>query len=390
MAKTICAAVKELRLAKDASAVEEALKGVVAESVGDAKDRDDFCSLVESVLSDEVQWNVTAKLRRKLRRTLDAYRSHAEHTTESKAAPGGLKEAQSTSKVAAELEERVEPLLVDWEALICSVRNASSADNLEEVISSVDWSRALGSSSCASRRALRRALEGVLKGAGQDGGLALNAKARRRVSRLLAQLAPGALVAATLVEEKPQERARSPQAEPPSKRPKLSKPPAPAPPVLFVGQLPFSATAADVQQLFEAHLGGAEALGGPLSVRLLTEERDPSVSRGLAFVTLPSESLLPRALALHHAVLGGRCINVERSVSRGEQRRLRGEVDSLLRSASPLLSLDVLSPTFAAQLLAYPSHTLQQAVQQLKQRAPGERSAGQLDQLLRTLHAACG
>ena len=86
---------------------------------------------------------------------------------------------------------------------------------------------------------------------------------------------------------------------------------------LFLGQLPYSATVADIEKHFKA-----VASEGPPVVRLLTTV--DGKPRGMAFLELASESDLHSALKLHHSQLGGRRINVERTVGgggTGEQRR---------------------------------------------------------------------
>ena len=90
---------------------------------------------------------------------------------------------------------------------------------------------------------------------------------------------------------------------------------------LFVGQLPYSASATDIKRHLKA--GG---VGGKIAVRLLTR-RDGGGSRGLAFVELASEADVHTALRLHRSPMDGRRINVERTVggggSKAESRRTK-------------------------------------------------------------------
>ena len=80
---------------------------------------------------------------------------------------------------------------------------------------------------------------------------------------------------------------------------------------VFLGQLPYSASEADVRGHFKR--GG---ITSRIGVRLLTH-RDTGRSRGLAFVELASEADMHTALRLHHSPMDGRRINVERTVGGG-------------------------------------------------------------------------
>ena len=82
--------------------------------------------------------------------------------------------------------------------------------------------------------------------------------------------------------------------------------------VAFIGQLSFDTTVEDIQtHLVEAGITCDEG-GVPPVVRLLT---DPSTgsSRGAAFVEFSSAEQLYKCIALHHSMLNGRRINVEKS-----------------------------------------------------------------------------
>ena len=94
---------------------------------------------------------------------------------------------------------------------------------------------------------------------------------------------------------------------------------------VFVGQLPYSATAADVRRHFKSN-----GVAGGVQVRLRTE-RDGS-SRGTAFIEFDSESDVHTALRLHHSVMNGRRINVERTVGGGGSVEKRKQRLSDLRS----------------------------------------------------------
>ena len=111
--------------------------------------------------------------------------------------------------------------------------------------------------------------------------------------------------------------------------------PRPAEFKVFVGQLPFSATQADVEEHFKA----SAAAGGKLEVRLLTTKADGETagkSKGMAFIGLSSREAVNAALALHQSTLLGRAINVElaknrqgggdRQAGAAQQKRPRSEL----------------------------------------------------------------
>ncbi|WVN86497.1 uncharacterized protein L203_101661 [Cryptococcus depauperatus CBS 7841] len=84
--------------------------------------------------------------------------------------------------------------------------------------------------------------------------------------------------------------------------------------ILFVGNLTFKTSKEEVQKHFES------AAGQKPAVRLLTTKAtptQPSKSRGIAFVELPSSSAIQACLKLHHSQLGGRTINVELTAGGG-------------------------------------------------------------------------
>jgi hypothetical protein len=94
---------------------------------------------------------------------------------------------------------------------------------------------------------------------------------------------------------------------------------------LFVGQLPYHATAADIETHF------LTVCQPPVRVRLLTHKGGGG-SRGMAFVELGSESEVHSALRLHHSCIYGRRINVERTVGGGHMGAERERKLKELRS----------------------------------------------------------
>ncbi|CAM9162215.1 unnamed protein product [Chrysoparadoxa australica] len=91
------------------------------------------------------------------------------------------------------------------------------------------------------------------------------------------------------------------------------------PHIVFVGQLAFSTKAEEIEELFRKQ-GRIE---GAIKVRLLTKPGTKR-SRGMAFVELESAEAQYKCLALHHARLQGRIINVELSAGgKGEAKKAK-------------------------------------------------------------------
>ena len=103
------------------------------------------------------------------------------------------------------------------------------------------------------------------------------------------------------------------------------------PNVVFVGQLPFSATASAIQDHFSK---GAEIPKSDVKVRLLTK-KGSDASRGMAFVEFSNAEQQHQALALHRSYFGSdeegqrrRQINVEKSAGGGRDKK-RKRVDEV-------------------------------------------------------------
>jgi|TARA_B100000524_G_scaffold340560_3_gene233811 RNA recognition motif-containing protein len=94
---------------------------------------------------------------------------------------------------------------------------------------------------------------------------------------------------------------------------------------LFIGQLPYQASAKDIEKHFSQ-----AACGGAVKVRLLTK-RDSNASKGMAFVEMGSEAAVHSALRLHHSCIFGRRINVERTVGGGGNDEARKQKLQSLR-----------------------------------------------------------
>ncbi|TMW64970.1 hypothetical protein Poli38472_009137 [Pythium oligandrum] len=96
---------------------------------------------------------------------------------------------------------------------------------------------------------------------------------------------------------------------------------------LFVGQLPFNATADMVRKHF------AEA--GQIQLRMLTDKKTGKF-RGTAFIEVKDSKALGAALSRHHSLLNGRRINVELTASGGGNNSTlrREKIDGLRKKQS--------------------------------------------------------
>jgi nucleolar protein 6 len=93
---------------------------------------------------------------------------------------------------------------------------------------------------------------------------------------------------------------------------------------VFVGQLPYKATAAQLKEYF-AHRGILNT-----KVRL-RKDRNTNKSLGTAFIDLEDKHQIPNALRLHHSMFQGRQINVERTVGGGGNSEKRTTKLKMLR-----------------------------------------------------------
>ncbi|GLE10123.1 hypothetical protein PINS_up022118 [Pythium insidiosum] len=96
---------------------------------------------------------------------------------------------------------------------------------------------------------------------------------------------------------------------------------------LFVGQLPFNATEADIRKHF------SEA--GEIQLRMLTDKKTRKF-KGMAFIEVKDSKALGAALSRHHTLLKGRRINVELTASGGgnKSQQRREKIDTLRKKQS--------------------------------------------------------
>ena len=186
------------------------------------------------------------------------------------------------------------------EPIIESIRQCQSSEDIEVQLRDVKP----GAGSCKSRRTLKRALERILAD-NLTGKLTSNC--RRKMKRVLKLIEPNGNVSETVTSpdstcEKiadSNDKKRKDGHDSEVKRPQFR---------LFIGQLAFSTTAADLEKYLREQ--GVEC---PLQIRMLTE-RETGKSRGTAFLDLfGGKRSLKRCLSLHHTMLNGRRINVEKT-----------------------------------------------------------------------------
>ena len=96
--------------------------------------------------------------------------------------------------------------------------------------------------------------------------------------------------------------------------------------IVFIGQLSYDTTKESIFEHIREQLGGDhEITKSTVKIRLLTDSKTTK-SRGMAFVEVSDPELLYSLLKLHHTMLDGRRINVERSAGGGrnsENRKLK-------------------------------------------------------------------
>ena len=81
---------------------------------------------------------------------------------------------------------------------------------------------------------------------------------------------------------------------------------------IYVGNLPFSATEAEVREMFAQH-------GTVLTLELVANDRDASRCRGFGFVEMDTEEADVAIEALDGVELGGRPLRVSRARKRREE-----------------------------------------------------------------------
>lgn len=251
-----------------------------------------------------------ARTRRRIKRAID---SLSESQT-SAAVPTNIPQGTLPQSIKADPEKKLLPApaekeeaALEWvpipDELIHQVAQCQSATDLTTALSALRPA----SGTCKSRRTLKRAIEKALTK--EEIQTALCARTRRKITRALQLLEPhnGAHRDQPLTPSKTAEESQKKLNDKAAAAAAASITSKKNPYVVFISQLPYSATAEEISQHLEKH--GVE---GPIKVRLLT---DPATggSRGMAFADLSDAQQLHKSLALHHSLFGGRLINVEKS-----------------------------------------------------------------------------
>lgn len=191
------------------------------------------------------------------------------------------------------------------ESTIERVQAVTNAQELEDALADVKPE----SGNCGSRRKLKRAIDRLLLQ--ENISSTINAKIRRRITRVLKYLEPTALspeeasAAAKAARESAKNAKTAAAAE--AKKQAEEEQAGKIPYVVFVGQLSYDTTAEDL----EAHLR-AHNIEGPINIRMLSDPQTQKF-KGTAFVELEGARELHKCITLHHSKLKGRVINVEKS-----------------------------------------------------------------------------
>lgn len=207
-------------------------------------------------------------------------------------------------------------LLPPLEPIIESIRKCTNPAEIEALLNDVKP----GAGSCKSRRTLKRTLDRLLRSEEEvdakedkDKIMKLTSNSRRKIKRVLKIIEPNAIdnapsetppaVSAALETASKKRKAVGEAGETDEngviKKPKFR---------LFIGQMDFDTTPEDL----EGYLRD-QGLDCPINLRFLTN-KETGKSRGAAFLDIcGGKRSLKRCLSLHHTLLKGRRINVEKT-----------------------------------------------------------------------------
>lgn len=305
--------------AKDGNELESSITGMPA-SV-DSNDEEGVKGMLElekllTRLSEDKDMVSTAPQRRKIKRALEAISKLRDSvpTAGAKGADDDEEDEEEDVDVVMVHNPKPGPPLED---VIKAVRDATSAEDLETAVKNVKP----GHGNNKSRRTLKRALTTVMGDEKREWTKDLNSKARRGISRVLQGLEPvpesgvktmkrshaiqdeDVLAGVskkdrTILTKKA--RTEGDAAEGPQEKEGSN------PYILFIGQLSFGT----LKDQLEKHIC-ANGVSEIKSIRILTD--DSGNSRGMAFVELNTTEDMHKGLSLHHSVLHGRRLNVEKS-----------------------------------------------------------------------------
>ena len=297
------------------------------------------------------------------------------------------------------------------EEAIAAVQAATDATSLEAAVKLVKP----GSGNMKSRRKLRRAITFIMADEAKGIGTQLNSKQKRQVTRTLEWLEGKANSGVkevlkselkTLVGEEVYSKITG-EKDDSNKRQKVDPDEYNAPLVLFFGQLSYKTNEEDLERHLKAN-GVATSEDTPLdgaknrfSIRMLTDKGSDGETRskGMAFVQVQDPTELHKCLGLHHTILHGRRINVEKSCGgrnkdarqaklagrRQEQESaVRSKIDEVLADyeSRDVLSVEGLGSMLAERVYSYTAQGVSEILEQFSQRPKEHRSRRDLDLLM--------
>lgn len=310
--KSFEAALAELTTANNAVEVEAALENVTSFSTGEPGSKTELMNKIEAIQSND-HFNINAKLRRKMKRlheTLAAMVEEQKQPVKAASSSSSAQASKNKKNSSEEPDEGVNNIVLDKDlaSTITAVRSAHNANELEEALNGVRP----GVGTCNSRRSLKRAIEQVLTKEEID--TSMNAKVRRRVTRAFKSLAPGAGEAIEQARKEEEAAAKSRKQDKDAKKPSKAI----VPYIVFVGQLDFLTSGEEVTQYLRS-----KGIEGSIKTRLL-KDKETGNSKGMAFVELETAAEMYKCVALHHSILNGRMINIEKSCG-GKNKDVRKE-----------------------------------------------------------------
>jgi hypothetical protein len=334
--KSIADCLAELSSAANTTDVDAAISNVSANSQGTPAARAELKSTLEK-LSEDANLVSNTKIKRKVQRLIKTLEGVTEETVPTSApaatTPSATVPGKKPAPAASTAGSNVAASSVTADAggiagIVQQLKDVHSAEQLDSVLVTLDMRTVLPESTDGAesggtngdgaqhRRLLKRTIEQVL--AQDDVSASMNAKVRRRVSRITTALTTDgddaedtAVVsdATAALNATADVRASGMGLTIPSTGAVVNATMKKVPYVVFVGNLSYDTTAPDIEQ----HLRETAALEGPIKVRLRTNP-DTQQSTGVAFVDLEGARELHQCVAAaHHSTLHGRIINVEKS-----------------------------------------------------------------------------
>jgi hypothetical protein len=334
--KSIADCLAELSSATNTTDVDAAISNVSANSQGTSAARAELKSTLEK-LSEDANLVSNTKIKRKVQRLIKTLEGVTEEAVPINAPASIVASTTVPGKKPAPAAPAAGPSVaassVTADAggiagIVQQLKDVHSAEQLDSVLVTLDMRTVLPESTDGAenggtngdgvqhRRLLKRTIEQVL--AQDDVSASMNAKVRRRVSRITSALttdgddaedATAAPDATSALNATADARVSGMGLSIPSTGAVVNATVKKVPYVVFVGNLSYDTTAPDIEQ----HLRETAALEGPIKVRLRTNP-ETQQSTGVAFVDLEGARELHQCVAAaHHSTLHGRIINVEKS-----------------------------------------------------------------------------